>query len=405
MPTETTKLGGLLTALTNICEDPPLSPLPPVSPMVPYSDNNIVQQEIVVTTENNALLAVDAPQPNTASVIDATISSSSSVFAAAALPPPPPPQPTDALMGIHNLDVTPAAVHHGPSSPIAANLFSNNTNTQQKPRSSSSKYKPAPPPYPPPGYYKNKEKFLDSDDNIDVDSDEDDDDDEEEDEEVQYFDSFESDEYDASSASRTSSIRSSSGGGRGSMLPTKKNATNRARARSLPSKLRPTPDDDPQPTQKYAKRKNKSSLSNTVSTARPKLGGGGGGISTTTTSTKKSSLLLPQNNNGKMMKQKKREPIQRPTPEDILAGRGGGTNRHDGNIRFRDEARKLRMIYKDGETDRRTKYLISQELVTRVRQYGGRFLEKGRQDGRWYEMDELSARKKASQVLREEKWE
>ena len=99
-----------------------------------------------------------------------------------------------------------------------------------------------------------------------------------------------------------------------------------------------------------------------------------------------------------------KEPVHRPTPEDILAGRGGGTNRHDGNIRFRDEARKLRMVYKDDETDRRTKFLLSQELVTRVRQYGGRFLDKGH-DGKWYEMDEKSARKKASQVLREEKWE
>ena len=124
-----------------------------------------------------------------------------------------------------------------------------------------------------------------------------------------------------------------------------------------------------------------------MSTARPKLGGGG-------ISTKKSSSSKHANS----------EPIQRPTPEDILAGRGGGTNRHDGNIRFRDEARKLRIIYKDNETDRRTKFMISQELVTRVRQYGGRFLEKGI-DGKWYEMDEKSARKKASQVLREEKWE
>ena len=106
----------------------------------------------------------------------------------------------------------------------------------------------------------------------------------------------------------------------------------------------------------------------------------------------------------KQQQQQPREPIPRPTPEDILAGRGGGTNRHDGNIRFRDEARKLRSIYKDDDTDRRTKYMISQELVNRVRQYGGRFLEKGN-DGRWYEMDEKSQRKKCSQVLREEKWE
>mmetsp|Transcript_15818 Transcript_15818/g.22503 ORF Transcript_15818/g.22503 Transcript_15818/m.22503 type:complete len:338 (-) Transcript_15818:147-1160(-) len=337
MPTETTKLGGLLTALTNICE----APLP-ASPEKTYSDNAVQ----VVTIDASV-----APQP-------ASVGATTSLFAAS-------PQPT-AFTGIQNL--TAAAATNGPS----INSFSNATLQR------SSKYKPAPPPYPPPGYYNNKEKFLDSDyDNIGEDSDED---------EVQYFDSFESDEFDgASFASRSSSIRSS--GGRGSsMLPTKKNA--RARARSLPSKLRPMPDDPP--TRKYTKRK--KSLT-TVSTARPKLGGGG------ISSSIKSSSSSSKQDNGPSG-----EAILRPTPEDILAGRGGGTNRHDGNIRFRDEARKLRIIYKDGETDRRTKFLISNELVTRVRQYGGRFLEKGR-DGRWYEMDELSARKKASQVLREEKWE
>lgn len=321
MPTETTKLGGLLSALTNICE----APLP-ASPEKTYSDNAVQ----VVTADTVA-------QP-------ASVGATTSSFAA-------PPQPTTAFTGIHNLTAA------------AANGSSTNTisNTHQR----SSKYKPAPPPYPPPGYYNNKETFLDSD--IDEDSDED---------EVQYFDSFGSDDYDA--ASRSSSVRSS--GRRSINLPTKKNA--RARPRSLPSKLRDMPDDPP--TRKYTKRIMSAS---SVSTAKPKLGGGG--VKSTSSS----------KDNGPS-----REAIQRPAPEDILAGRGGATNRHDGNIRFRDEARKLRIIYKDADTDRRTKFVISQELVTRVRQYGGRFLEKG-WDGRWYEMDELSARKKASQVLREEKWE
>lgn len=328
MPTETTKLGGLLTALSNLCDDPP-----PPSPDKTYSDN-LVQ---VVTTDK-ARAAV-APPP----VIGATT-------------PFAPPQPTTAL--------TESIV-------TSTSLPTNNSNFGNIQR--SSKYKPAPPPYPPPGYYANKEKFLDSDSYADEDSDDDDD---EDDDQVQYFDSFESsDDFDGTSSQRTYS------GGRGSMLPTRKNA--RARARSLPSKLRPMPDDPP--TRKYNKRKKSS----TVSTARPKLGGGG-------ISTKKSS--------SSSKKYAKSEAIQFPTPEDILAGRGGGTNRHDGNIRFRDEARKLRIIYKDNQTDRRTKFMLSQELVTRVRQYGGRFLEKGH-DGRWYEMDEMSARKKASQVLREEKWE
>ena len=48
--------------------------------------------------------------------------------------------------------------------------------------------------------------------------------------------------------------------------------------------------------------------------------------------------------------------------------------------------------------------IISVQLARNVKAYGGKFLEKGK-DNLWYEMDENAARKKASQVLREEKWD
>jgi len=96
--------------------------------------------------------------------------------------------------------------------------------------------------------------------------------------------------------------------------------------------------------------------------------------------------------------------ITHPTGLDILRGRGGLTNRHAGNMKFRDEARKLRADYRDQETSRQEKFLLSQELSRRVKEYGGRFLERGA-DELWYEMSEKDARKKASQVLREEKWD
>ncbi|KAL7553831.1 hypothetical protein ACHAWF_017176 [Thalassiosira exigua] len=98
------------------------------------------------------------------------------------------------------------------------------------------------------------------------------------------------------------------------------------------------------------------------------------------------------------------EGIMHPKPLDILRGRGGLTNRHEGNRRFRDEARKLRANYRDKDTSRQDKFVLSQVLAKRVKEYGGRFLERGH-DGLWYEMSERDARKKASQVLREEKWE
>ncbi len=51
--------------------------------------------------------------------------------------------------------------------------------------------------------------------------------------------------------------------------------------------------------------------------------------------------------------------IERPNDMDVLRGRGGLTNRHMGNMRFRDEARKLRVAYRDQATSRREKYLLS----------------------------------------------
>ena len=88
--------------------------------------------------------------------------------------------------------------------------------------------------------------------------------------------------------------------------------------------------------------------------------------------------------------------IEAPGKLDILKGRGGLTNHHPGNVKFRNEARKLRSEYKHADTTRHQKYLFSLDLVNKVKAYGGRFLEKGKDD-LWYEMDEKAARKKASQ--------
>ncbi|KAL3817497.1 hypothetical protein ACHAXA_007087 [Cyclostephanos tholiformis] len=85
-----------------------------------------------------------------------------------------------------------------------------------------------------------------------------------------------------------------------------------------------------------------------------------------------------------------------PNELDVLRGRGGLTNRHEGNKRFRDEARTLRALYRNENTTREEKFQLSQVLVRRVKEYGGRFLEMGG-DQLWHEMDELGARKKSSQ--------
>ena len=95
---------------------------------------------------------------------------------------------------------------------------------------------------------------------------------------------------------------------------------------------------------------------------------------------------------------KKTSGIAVPNSVDIIRGRGGLTNRHQGNTRFRDEARKLRANYRHENTKRDEKFLLSLELCRRVKEYGGRFLELG-PDHLWYEMNENCARKKASQGM------
>jgi len=90
--------------------------------------------------------------------------------------------------------------------------------------------------------------------------------------------------------------------------------------------------------------------------------------------------------------------IMSPTANDILRGRGQTINKHEGNMKLRDEARKLRDDYQDGKLGKsEKKYQYSLELVERVRSYGGRFLEKRGDDNLWYEMSEEDTRKKAAQ--------
>mmetsp|Transcript_9975 Transcript_9975/g.20963 ORF Transcript_9975/g.20963 Transcript_9975/m.20963 type:complete len:371 (+) Transcript_9975:179-1291(+) len=87
-----------------------------------------------------------------------------------------------------------------------------------------------------------------------------------------------------------------------------------------------------------------------------------------------------------------------PTEHDVLFGRGGFTNTHPGNIKFREEALKLRDWYESATKEE--KYTISDLLVETIRGDGHRFLEKG-SDGLWHEVIGNGARKKASQALRE----
>ena len=75
------------------------------------------------------------------------------------------------------------------------------------------------------------------------------------------------------------------------------------------------------------------------------------------------------------------------------------TNKHPGNIEFRQKARELKPWY-DSVSTKEEKYDISVILMESVTDEGHRFLEKG-SDGLWYEVIGNGPRKKASQALRQ----
>lgn len=87
-----------------------------------------------------------------------------------------------------------------------------------------------------------------------------------------------------------------------------------------------------------------------------------------------------------------------PTDEDVLLGRGGLTNHHPGNKRYRKEASKLKAKYM--KCTKKQKTGVSEQLVKRVKSWGGRFLIREK-NGVYYEASKDKARKKASQALRE----
>jgi hypothetical protein len=109
-------------------------------------------------------------------------------------------------------------------------------------------------------------------------------------------------------------------------------------------------------------------------------------------------------------KKRKRRPRQKvvpdikvyvePTTNDVLLGRGGRSNHHPGNKRYREEVCNLREWYGSIGDNKDDKTKLSQTLVDRIQSNNGRFLEKDKEG--WYVVPNVVARRKASQALRED---
>eukprot|EP00804_Cyclotella_cryptica_P013180 CCRYP_006974-RA/>CCRYP_006974-RA protein AED:0.30 eAED:-0.27 QI:0/0/0/1/1/1/2/0/863 len=95
------------------------------------------------------------------------------------------------------------------------------------------------------------------------------------------------------------------------------------------------------------------------------------------------------------------EAITEPTDTDVLLGRGVSTNRHPGNINFRNVVSQHVNVYVT--STKKQKMMISRSIVDKVHNDldpPGRFLEKD-SSGLWFEVGMKKALEKTSQALRD----
>ncbi|KAL7574833.1 hypothetical protein ACA910_010671 [Epithemia clementina (nom. ined.)] len=87
---------------------------------------------------------------------------------------------------------------------------------------------------------------------------------------------------------------------------------------------------------------------------------------------------------------------------DVLCGRGGRSNHHPGNKRYRQVVAEMKLSYRHAEA-KTIKTDVSRAIVDHVYGYGGRFIKKDEETGKYFVLSQTEARKKTSQALRETK--
>lgn len=85
------------------------------------------------------------------------------------------------------------------------------------------------------------------------------------------------------------------------------------------------------------------------------------------------------------------------TKKDVLCGRGGVTNAHPGNVRYRSLVDQYRWHYATVKKSRKSD--VARIIVKKIREDHGRFLKKDSE--LWYEIGDEAALSKAAQTLRE----
>jgi len=93
--------------------------------------------------------------------------------------------------------------------------------------------------------------------------------------------------------------------------------------------------------------------------------------------------------------------IREPHPHDVMFGRGGGTNHHPGNKRYRQMVEDRKVDYINSK--RLDKPLVALDIIKtwRAQSPPGRFLKIDEKTGLWFDVGDKKAREKTSQALRE----
>ena len=87
------------------------------------------------------------------------------------------------------------------------------------------------------------------------------------------------------------------------------------------------------------------------------------------------------------------------TANDVLCGRGGGTNNYEGNRRFRAIVAEHQRDYLAAR--KKDKAVIARQIVRIIQNRGGRFLQKTAATDLWEQVTDKKATEKTSQALRE----
>eukprot|EP00546_Thalassionema_frauenfeldii_P008237 CAMPEP_0178914988 /NCGR_PEP_ID=MMETSP0786-20121207/11757_1 /TAXON_ID=186022 /ORGANISM="Thalassionema frauenfeldii, Strain CCMP 1798" /LENGTH=298 /DNA_ID=CAMNT_0020588009 /DNA_START=82 /DNA_END=975 /DNA_ORIENTATION=- len=92
--------------------------------------------------------------------------------------------------------------------------------------------------------------------------------------------------------------------------------------------------------------------------------------------------------------------VSEPNSSDVLFGRGGGVNKHQGNVIYRRLVEANKKLYHSC-TDKKHKNLLARSIVEAVFKQNGRFLSQEKNKGQWVTVGKQKSIQKTCQALRE----